>query len=455
MGYTSSTFLGSYTSSSKTVRIYNSAAQIVFTINACNYQKSSVNGPNLNIVLEDNTVEYVLDFPSNSDAIVAMSLFKTAIDTLRLNCNQSGGGTPPSVNPIPISYLQYKTLQQANNLIAFQWYDVTDTTGLLLPSGSTIRLQPISINDFHPLGEVLSASRPRISIDSETDDVIYYEKPDNRIILLNARPIDQTIDISCNNIIVKNKSSVIAITSTVIEVDSKSTVNITGCNNVKISNSSITLVNATNVTIDDIVQDFSTMGFNLSDVVINPYDTIGKLGRANVTTSKTLEAYFDTIEQVFSITSNNNTFTLTLDNKILSANAEFRVKYFTSNSSTGNVINVINTNNASIFKITDNQIGNWVIFRWNKLTSLYEFVSIEYGAGLSGIPYLVSSPTNGQTAFVLPIPAAAPTKMQLFINGQKMIYGQDFSYTSSTQTVTYTNYSFLIASSDIIEFIIF
>lgn len=455
MSYVSSTFIGSYTSSSKTIRIINSVGQIVFTINACNYQKSSVNSNNLNIILEDNTVEYVLDFASVSDAKQGMLLFKTAIDTLRLNCNQSsGGGTPPSINPIPISYAQYKTLQQASNLIAFQWYDVTDVAGVILPSGSTIRLQPITVDDFHPTGEVLNASRPKISINSVSDDVIYYEKPDNRIILLNAKPTDQTIDSSCNNIIVKNKSATIAISSTVVEVDNKSIVNLNGCNNIKISNSNVTLTNATNVTIDDITQNFSAFGFNLSDVAINPYDTIGKRGRANLTANKTLEAYFDPIEQVFGITSNNNSYTVLLENKITSVNSDFKIKYFTT-SNTGNIITIKNINNSTIFIITDNQIGEWVIFRWNKLTSLYEFVAIEYGAGLSGIPYVVSSPTNGQTSFVLPIPAAQVTKMEMYINGQKKLYGLDFSYTSSTQSVTYANRDFVIATTDEIEFIIY
>lgn len=455
MSYVSSTFIGSYTSSSKTVRILNSVGQIVFTINACNYQKSSVNGNNLNIILEDNTVEYVLDFTSSSDAKQGMLLFKTAIDTLRLNCNQSsGGGTPPSINPIPISYAQYKTLQQGSNLIAFQWYDVTDVAGAILPSGSTIRLQPVTVDDFHPTGEVLNASRPRISINSVTDDVIYYEKPDNRVILINAKPTDQTIDSGSNNIIVKNKSIVTAISSTVVEVDSKSTVNLNGCNNIKISNSSITLTNATNVTIDDITQDFSGFGFNLSNVSINPYDTVGKKGRANLTANKTLEAYFDTVEQVFGVTSNNNAYTVILENKIASVNSDFKIKYFTA-SSTGNTITVKNIDNSIIFVVTDNQIGEWVIFRWNKLTSLYEFVCIEYGAGLSGIPYIVSSPTNGQTAFVLPIPAAQVIKMEMYINGQKKLYGLDFSYTSSTQTVTYANRDFVIATTDEIEFVIY
>jgi hypothetical protein len=400
-------------------------------------------------------VEYVLDFTSITEAKQAMILFKNAVDALRLNCvAPSGGGVLPVITPIPISYAQYKTLQQASNLIAFQWYDVTDVAGVLFPSGTTIRLQPITTDDFHPTGWLLNVSKAKASIDSQTDDVLYYEKPDNRIVLLNAKPSQQIIDPTCNNILVKNKSTLIAVNSTVVEIDSKSIVNLNGCNNIKVSNSTITLLNSNNIVIDDMIQDFSTIGFNLIDVTINPYDSIGKRGRANITANKTLEAYLDTTEQVFAVTTNNNSFVVVLENKIPTANSDFRIKYFTT-SNTGNVIAVKNIDNSTIFTITDNQIGEWVTFRWNKVTSIYEFVSVDYGGGLSGIPYLVASPTNNQTSFPLPIPAAAPTKMEMFINGQKKLYGLDFSYSSSTQSVTYTNRDFNIGTTDEIEFVIY
>lgn len=455
MAYISSTFIAAYANTAKTLRIINSVGQVVFSLNVCNYQKSSVNGNNLNVVLEDNVQEYVLDFTSNTEAKQAMLTFKTAIDALRLNCNtSSSGGTLPVVTPIPISYAQYKTLQQANNLIAFQWYDVTDVSGVLLPSGTTIRLQPIGTDDFHPTGEVLNISKAKISIDSLTDDVLYYEKPDNRIILLNAKPSEQIIDPTCNNVIVKNKSTLIAVNSTVIEIESKSVVNLNGCNNIKVSNSIITLLNSNNVIIDDMIQDFSTLGFNLIDVTVNPYDSIGKRARANLTANKTLEAYLDPVEQVFAITGNNLSYVVILENKIPTANSDFRLKYFT-NTGTGNAITIKNIDNSTIFVISDNQINDWVTFRWNKLTSLYEFVTIEYGAGLNGIPYLVASPTNNQTSFPLPTPAAMPTKLEMFINGQKKVYGLDYSYSSGSQSAIYTNRDFNIATTDEVEFVIY
>jgi hypothetical protein len=91
--YSVSNFLDNYSPTSKTVRILNSSGKIVFTLMVCNYQKSSVSGNTLNIVLEDNTKEYKLAFQSNSEAKSALSLLKQAIDSLKPNCNVGGGGT--------------------------------------------------------------------------------------------------------------------------------------------------------------------------------------------------------------------------------------------------------------------------------------------------------------------------------------------------------------------------
>ena len=455
MPYFSSTFIASYVSTAKTIRILNSNGQIVFTIAVCNYQKSSVNGNNLNIVLEDNVQEYSLDFSSNTEAKQAMLLFKQAVDTLRLNCIQaSGGGTVPSITPIPISYIQYKSLQSTNNLIAFQWYDVTDTTGILLSSGTTIRLQALTTDDAHPQGELLTVSQGRISIDCITDDVLYYEKPDNKVILLNSKVSDQNIDSSSNNIIVKNKSKLTCSNSQIIEIDTGAIVNLTGCNNIKISNSTITISNANNLVIDDLVQNFTGFSFNLSNVSINPYDTFGKAGQTTINSNKTLEAYYDTIDQVFNITNSNNNMTLLLENKIPLANSDFRIKYFTV-IGTGNIIAVKNTNNVTIFTITDAQMGSWIKFRWNKNTLQYEFVSIEYSYGLKGTPYLVNPVTDNQILFPLPIPSAIPTNIEMYINGQKRLYGLDFTYSSGSQSITYTNRDFPINSTDEVEFIIY
>src|SRR6185369_11964400 len=162
-GYSSFNFIGTYTSTAKTIRILDINSNIVFTIGVCNYQKSSVSGSNLNIVLEDNAKQYTLDFSSPTEARQALLLFKNAVDTLRPNCFQSPviGGDPTIV--LPITYLQYKTLQSGGTLVPVQWYDVTDTTGLVVTTGFVIRLLAINESDLHPSGYLLTAKHQKIS----------------------------------------------------------------------------------------------------------------------------------------------------------------------------------------------------------------------------------------------------------------------------------------------------
>lgn len=90
--YSSSNFIAPYLTTSKTVRILYPNGKVSFTIIICNYQKSSVSGSTLNIVLEDSTKEYKLQFPSPGEAMVALVTLKQAIDTLKPNCASGSGG---------------------------------------------------------------------------------------------------------------------------------------------------------------------------------------------------------------------------------------------------------------------------------------------------------------------------------------------------------------------------
>ena len=94
--YNVNNFLDSYSSTSRTVRILHPNGKVSFTLMVCNYQKSSVSGNTLNIVLEDNTKEYKLSFNSSSEAKSALSLLKQAIDILKPNCIVGGGGNSSS-----------------------------------------------------------------------------------------------------------------------------------------------------------------------------------------------------------------------------------------------------------------------------------------------------------------------------------------------------------------------
>jgi hypothetical protein len=92
--YSVSNFLASYLSTSKTLRILYPSGKVSFTLMVCHYQKSSIAGKTLNIVLEDSVKEYKLAFSTNSEAKQALVLLKQAIDTLKSNCNTVSVPTP-------------------------------------------------------------------------------------------------------------------------------------------------------------------------------------------------------------------------------------------------------------------------------------------------------------------------------------------------------------------------
>jgi hypothetical protein len=454
MPYVASNFIGTYAPTSKTLRIMRDG-KVAFSINVCNYQKAAVSSNTILISLEDSTKEYLVDFSTEQEAKSALALFKLAIDTLRPNCESTVTYQPPTADtPIPVTYLQYKTLQAASQLVTFQWYDVVDTTGLVVTAGSTMRLLATSTNDNHPSGYVLSLDKAKISIDTSTDLVLYYEETTKKLTLINSNPLQQTVNAASRNMLVKNLSRLTATNCTNIEVEGESIVAATSCNYLKVGNqSNITIASANNVQIDNIQQDLTGLGFNLSNVIINQTTSIGKIGDGIISAAKTLQAYFDTVDQQIVLNTDNNAFTVTLENKIPLANAEFFIKI--TGTGTGNEVTINNKNSTLLYKLTDAHKDYWVKFRYIKSTGFFEFVRVDYGEGLNGVSYFPSPVTDNQTIFVLPIPAIIPSKLQMFINGQKKNFGLDYTYTSGSQTVTYTNSDFTIASTDTIEFIIF
>ena len=455
MPYVASNFIGAYAPTSKTLRIMKDG-KVSFSINICNYQKSSVSGNYLYISLEDATKEYALEFADNADATSALVSFKQAVDTLRPNCEATITFQPPSADtPIPITYLQYKSSQTSGTLVTFQWYDVTDTTGLIITAGSVMRLLATSTTDSHPSGYVLSIDKARISIDTVNDTVLYYEEPTKKLVLVNSNPIQQgAIGSTCRDMIVKNKSRLTATSSSVIEVSDESIVTCTSSTHLRVkNNSNVQITNATYVELDNIQQNLTTLGFNLSNVKIDQTTSIGKVGQGTITGAKTCQAYNDFVDQVITLNTDANAFTVTLQNKITQANAEFRIKY--KGTGTGNVITINNHNATLLYKINDTHKDYFVVFRYIISTGLFEFVRVEYGEGMNGVPYFPTPITNGQTQFPLPIPALVPTKLQMSVNGQEMYFGQNFTYSSGDQQVTFLEADFELSSTDVVKFVIF
>ena len=456
MPYTSTSFIKSYVATAKVLEIQNSAGGKVYTWSVCNYQKSYVDNTKLVVILEDNNKDksYFLDFINNTEATNALIRLKDAINTLKINCLTSPLSPPsPSQTPIPITYLEYKNKQQSGTLFISQWYDVTDTTNLLNLGGAIIRLLAKSIDDYEPSGIILG-SKALVTLVTLDDSIQRYEEGSKRILGLNNSRI--SYDSISQKLTATTASTIIATSSTNIEVNNASTAILNNCNYVTINNhSNVTLNNASQVVISGIQQDLTTIGFDLQDVKIDRSDSIGKLFKEvknNITASFTLTSYKDAVDQELSYTTSNNTIDLILDNKIPTANGEFRILY--SGSGSGNIINVKNTAGTVIYQLTDITKTAWGVFKYNKSTNLFEFINLQFTKNTSHTVYTVTVSSANQTIFSLPVAATDATKLQMIINGQDQLFGPDFTY-SNPGNVIYQNRNFNLSIGDEIKFLIY
>lgn len=455
MAFLLSNFLRNYTSTAKVLEIQDQNGLKVYTFSVCNYQKSSVSGANLLVYLEDNyeNKQYVLGFPNESQALQAQIQFKNAINTLIVNCAAQALTPPaPSQTPIQITYVQYKTLQQGGNLIMLQWYDVTDTTNLLGFGGVTFRILAKTVNDNEPAG--VNISSQELVIISTLDDTIQkLELASQRILALNNSKV--AYDSFSSKLTVSTNSILNSTSSSNIEVSNGSTVTTNNCMFLNVSNNSnIIIGNATKIVINNIQQDLSTIGFNLSNVIIDQSNTEGKLGKTliNNPVDKTFVSYNDTTDEELRFSTSNNTITITLDNKITQANGVFKFLY--SGAGLDNVINVVDKNSAALYTINDTVKDIWIVFQFNKNTGLFEFFNLDFTSNNTHSIYVVTVGTNGQTVITLPNPATDASRLQMCVNGQDQLFGPDFTY-SNPGTITYQNRHYTLQIGDELKFWIY
>jgi len=443
------TFIAAYGSNDRTIRVLDTTGAVAYTLNVCNYQKSSVNGSSLNISMQDNSTEYSLPFSSNNEAKLAIVAFKVAIDTLRVNCNPSSGSSSSPSTAIAVSYLQYKAMASVAGLTELQWYDVTDSTNLLFQDATyTMRLFAKTNNDKHPRGQ-LNANQAYVSIDVANNKVLSYEYAANSIYILNS--VLYSTFSGSSNISVINNSRVQATNTSYVVVENNSIAVLDTCSNLKISNSSnVTVSNASNCTIDNIQQDLTTMGFNLSNVAIDRNLSVGLAGsNLNVNSgSFGLLAYRDKTDQIINFTNSHNNISITLDNQIVQANAVFRLKYVGSGSN--NTIQILDASGDVLFTIVDGYKNCVALFAFNVGNGQFEFKEIELDMS-NKLTINTFTPTNNQTVFALTVAPVDSSKLEMFINGQKQLISLDFTYNGSNNTVVYTNRNFSLSTTDEME----
>lgn len=455
--FSTSNFIYSYAPTDRAIRIIDTSGNIVHTINICNYQKSGVFGANLAISMEDQFDEYLLSFPSNSEAKVALNMFKNTINTLKPNCvsNFNSGPAPVPGTTVSITYVAFKALQVANNLVPLQWYDISDTTNILFNNGNKIiRVLVQETDDRHNRGQIIG-SHEYVVFDCVLDKITYYNDSVKNITIVNGTPNNHSFTNS-DNIFSSNSSAINADASFKIEASNSSNLTCSSCMGIKATNfCNLTLSNASNVTFNNIQQNMSSFPFTLSNLEIDRNNSLGKHGftnRNNPSGTILLNAYGDQIEQDITFTTNNNTVIFNLSNLITQAKSIFRIRY--KGNGINNTITVAN-NNLPIIVIMDNNKDNTLEFSYNSALGIYELRNIETKVSLNGKSVQLTGLATGQINFNLNIPITAPEKTELFINGIKQLYSLDFFYNSTLGLFQYLNRFYIINSNDELEFIVY
>lgn len=449
-------FIYPYNPTDKAIRIIDNNGRIVYTINVCSYQKAGVSGSTLSIILEDATKEFKIVFDSNNEAKQGLLAFKQAIDTLRPNCEQTtggGAGYTPQAAPISITYLEYKALQTANQLVVGQLYDVTDSTNSLFDLDPyVIRVTPLSINDRNPKGVILSTGA-FVTIDTANDMVSTYEDLVKKNFILNSDANLSTFTNS-TNVTVLNGGSVTATNSDHIIAENGSTIVATSCTLVKaVNNSTIQLQNGQNVSFDNIQMNLMTLPFNLTNVNIDRNVSVGKAGRTTIQGPGpivNLNSYLDTIEQDYVVAGNSNAITINLDNKITQAGARFKIRYLGAGKN--NVIKIQDAMGQVLYTIKDNDKGNTILCDYNLSTNLFVVSGVQSASSNTGVTVQFASITNNQIYFFLDYPVSNGGELQMFVNGQKQINGLDFSYDVNLSQVVWANRKFNLGVGDEVEF---
>lgn len=445
-----STFIFTYQSTDKVIRIVDTTGRVMQTISVCRYQKSGVVGSTLSISLEDNDVDYKIPFESNANALLALGVLKQAIDTLKPNCTSvvSGGGAGGE-DPIAITLAEYIVLQTADDLLPMQWYDISDTGNDLLADNVYIfRVLAKTTDDAYPAGQIIN-NLAYVTLDVLSPKITHYFDPINNIEVIGDYSGNSFVDTT--DCFITNNSKVTAVNCSGVTAENGSVIN---CNTVNVikatNNSNITIQNATNVSFNNIQQNITTTSMVLSDVDIDRNTSKGKAGETTRTDEETftLSSYRHTIDNVFAFTVNESICVVKLQNLIHQANGLFNIRM--GGAATGCTVQVIDADDTVLYEIVE-KTGT-AVFEFNINTQLFEFRGVIRKDVTSSKTVQFLTPTLGQVNFTLGVPVTQPLESEMFINGAKQIYGVDYSYNSTFDYMTYSNVGYTIETTDRVEF---
>lgn len=437
--YSLATFLASFLPTDVVLKFVNANGQRTFGINVCQYEKSSAEGSEVWIYLEDSKHRTLL-FGSPQEALQALTVLKNAVEALRPNCEGAPLVAPPqTINAITLT--AYKAAQASNTLIPLQWYDISDT-GPIYDLGPVIRVQAKTNSDFEPSGISLTTNE-LVTLNVVDDTIPRRENTVNKTLAQTRSFI--VIDDSSFYLRASNYSTITASNSNYLEAENNSTITATDSDYITATNgANLTVINANNIFADGITVDFSSFSGLVNDIEINTTTSIGKLGREDLNPSlnnEILYSYINLVELVTPTLTIN--LTKILDNPAATANGEFRILVGSGLGSY--TLTIQDSALTPLIAITAGMANTVVTFRWNKLTNLFELVPNTLSQNIIQLTVVF----NGQTSIagIAPVPVN-PTLSTLEINGSPQTYGVTEDYYIVGNTLFWTDNDFILETTD-------
>lgn len=437
--YSAATFIAPFASTDIVIGFVNKLGNRTGGINVCQYDKASAEGNELWVFVQDKR-QRVLDFESPQEALQAFDTLQSTVNQLLPNCEFVGGSPaapPQTIESITLT--EYKNKQSTNDLTPLQWYDIADTSPVF-DLGPTIRVQAKSSDDFQPTGVSLSTDE-LVTINVLDNTIVRREDTVNKILSLGRSVINHT---GSTFLKASTFSTIDATDSTYIEADNHSVIEVTDSDHVKaINNSNVVVDDGDHLFFDNIQEDLTSFAGLLSDIQVNPTETIGKHGRATMSDSdgETLYSYIELVDQETPALTGD--VEKILDNAIPSANAEFRINVKPGLGS--NTLTIKDSGLTVLAEITSALQDSILTFRWNKNTQLFEFV--QPNASENIVALTITS--DGQTSFagLAPVPTR-PEKSQLIVNGQVQVYGASEDYHIVGDTLFWVSTNFSLETDD-------
>lgn len=446
--YIASNFLAPYSPTDTALVFINKFGRRVKGVNVCKYLDYGVK-ENILWVLLESQVKLEFSFDNDVEALTASIVFKTAIDTLTLNCpTASGTGPTPSPTPITITLDNYLTLVNTNSVIALQWYDIVDINNAFGRGINEVyRCLALTTSDGYPSGLKVSNS------DKVILDVINYKMLDEIDVSNNVIELNQgnAFDIDEDSI------NIVAASATIKAINSKNLyvyhgiLDVEDCNDIVVHNSDIKLIDSNNCSFADVgILDLSALGV-FDDIFVNTSTTIGKNGIENhdvalLDTETTLLAYQNKIYQKLSGTLDENKV-ITLKNiGDGNINAEFILDIDPTLDFDSYVITVKDDSGDILLQVNSGYIGTAIKFKYNTETEKFFLIPDSSSGGRKKVDITVV--TALQTVFtnVLTTESKNPSVSELVINGQMQSYGVD--YTISGKTITWISTDFTLNTTD-------